>query len=119
MRILNEINNFYSKYLYRIIPLVTLIIAIFEAFYEINYGDIMHILANIFMGFISLSFWGFYLMSNKRRISYCLIEIYLFSYTFFLALDNHMHFNEIVWGVFLPCAIFCMFFIIFFNKRNN
>ena len=115
MRILNKINDFYSKYLYMIIPLITLMIAIFEVFHEMNYGDILHILANIFMGFVSLSFWGFYLMSGKRRIGYCLIELYLFFYTVFLAMDNHMHFNDIVWIVFLPCAIFCAFFIIFFH----
>lgn len=119
MRILNKINDFYSKYLYIIIPLITLLIAIMEVFYEINYGDMMHILANIFMGFVSLEFCGFYLMSDKRKVGYCLIELYLFFYTVFLAMDNHMHFNDMVWIVFLPCATFCAFFIIFFNKKNK
>ena len=119
MRMLNKINDFYSKYLYIIIPLITLMIAISEVLYEINYGDMMHILANIFMGFVSLSFWGFYLMSDKRRIGYCLIQLYLFFYTVFLAMDNHMHFNDIICMVFLPCTTFCAFFIIFFNMKNN
>lgn len=119
MKILNKINKFYSKYLYIIIPLITLIIAIIEVFYEFNYGDMMHIIANISMGYVSLLFCRFYLMSDKRRIGYCLIDLYLFFYAIFLAMDNHMHFNDIVWIVFLPCAIFCFFFIIFFNKKNK
>lgn len=117
MNILNKINELYGKYLYTIIPSVTLILAGIEVVYEINHGDIIHILANIFMGFVSLAFCGFYLMTEKKRISYCLIELYLFLYTVFLALDNHLHFSDIVWMVFLPCAIFCMFFIIFFNRK--
>lgn len=117
MNILNKINELYGKYLYTIIPSVTLILARIEVVYEINHGDIIHILANIFMGFVSLAFCGFYLMTEKKRISYCLIELYLFLYTVFLALDNHLHFSDIVWMVFLPCAIFCMFFIIFFNRK--
>ncbi|HPX26996.1 MAG TPA: hypothetical protein PLG87_09350 [Treponemataceae bacterium] len=119
MNILNKINGLYSKYLYAVIPLTTLILAGFEVFYEINNGDIMHILANIFMGFVSLAFCGFYLMSGKQKISYCLIELYLFAYTVFLALDNHLHFSNIVWMIFLPCAIFCMFFILFFNRKTK
>ena len=119
MRILNKINEFYGKYLYVIVPLITLVIAVYEVFYEINYGDIMHILANVFMGFVSLSFCGFYLMSDKRRIDYCLIELYLSIYTVFLALDNHVHFDDIVWMLFLPCAIFFAFFIVFLNRKNK
>lgn len=119
MKILNKINELYGKYLYVIIPFITLILAVIEVVYEINYGDIMHILANIIMGVVSLAFFGFYLMSGKQRISYCLIELYLFSYTVFLSLDNHLHFSDIVWIIFLPCAIFCMFFIIFFSKKSK
>ena len=119
MKILNKINDVYGKYLYAIIPFITLILASIEVVYEINYGDIVHILANIFMGFVSLSFCGFYLMSEKRRIGYCLIELYLFVYTVFLALDNHLHFSDITWMIFLPCAIFCMFFIVFFTKKES
>lgn len=117
MRKLNGFNIFYRKYLYIIIPLITLMIAIIEVSYEINNGDMMHILANICMGFISLSFWGFYLMSDKQRTDYCLIELYLFFYIVFLALDNHIHFNDIVWLVFLPCAIICAILIIIFHKK--
>jgi hypothetical protein len=117
MKLLKRINEIYGKYLYVIIPPVTLIIACIEVVYEINHGDMMHILANVFMGFISLAFCGFYLMSGKQRISYCLIELYLFIYTVFLALDNHFHFNDIAWIIFLPCAIFCLFFIIFYNRK--
>lgn len=119
MKILNKMNDIYSKYLYAIIPVITLVLAIVEVVYEINHGDIMHILANVFMGFVSLSFYGFYLMSGKQRIGYCLIELYLFSYTVFLAIDNHFHFSNMVWMIFLPCAIFCMFFIIFFTRKEN
>lgn len=119
MKILHRVNVFYGKYLHAVIPSITVILAVFEVVYEINYGDIMHILANIFMGFVSLSFYGFYLMSEKQRIGYCLIELYLFAYTVFLALDNHVHFVDIVWMIFLPCAIFSMFFIIFFNKSKK
>ena len=117
MNILNRINKLYAKYLYVAIPLATLTIACIEVVYEINHGDMMHILANVFMGFISLAFCGFYLMSGKQRVSYCLIELYLFLYTVFLALDNHIHFNDIAWIIFLPCAIFCLFFIIFYNRK--
>ena len=117
MKILKRINEIYGKYLYVVIPLATLTIACIEVVYEINHGDMMHILANVFMGFISLAFCGFYLMSGKQRVSYCLIELYLFLYTVFLALDNHIHFNDIAWIFFLPCAIFCLFFIIFYNRK--
>ena len=119
MSILKKINEFYGKYLYAIIPIITLIIAVIEVAYEISYGDIMHIAANIAMGFVSISFCGFYLMSGKQKISYCLIELYLFLYTVFLALDNHLHFSGIVWMIFLPCTIICLFFIVFFNKKGN
>lgn len=119
MRILNKINDFYGKYLYVIVPLITLVIAVYEVFYEINYGDMMHISANVLMGFVSLSFCGFYLMSCKRRISYCLIELFLFVYTVFLALDNHVHFGGIVWMIFLPCAILFALFIIIFNRKGK
>jgi hypothetical protein len=119
MNVLKRINEFYGKYLYAIIPAITLILAIFEVVYEISHGDFMHILAYIFMGFVSLSFCGFYLMSGKQRISYCLIELWLFLYTVFLSLDNHLHFNDIVWIVFLPCAIICLLFIVFFNRKGN
>ena len=119
MNILKKINELYGKYLYAIIPVITLILAITEAVYEINHGDMMHIIAYISMGFVSLSFCGFYLMSGKQRISYCLIELYLFLYTIFLTLDNHLHFSDIMWMIFLPCAILCLFFIIFFNRKGN
>lgn len=119
MNIMRKINELYGKYLYVIIPCITLALAVIEVVYEISHGDIIHILANSFMGFVSLAFCGFYLMSGKQRIGYCLIELYLFSYTVFLALDNHLHFNDIVWMIFLPCAIFCMFFIIFFNRKEK
>ena len=119
MNILNRINVLYGKYLYVIIPSLTVILAVLELVYEINNGDIMLILANIFMGFVSLAFFRFYLMSGKQRIGYCLIELYLFFYTVFLALDNHLGFSDIVWMVFLPCAIFCLFFIIIFNRKEN
>ena len=119
MKILKKINELYGKYLYAIIPSITIIISCIEIVYEINHGDMMRIAANLFMGFVSLAFCGFYLMSRKQRIGYCLIELYLFLYTVFLALDNHLHFNDIIWMVFLPCAIFCMFFIIFFTRKEK
>lgn len=117
MKIMNKINELYGKYLYAIIPFITLIIAGIEVVYEISHGDIMHIVANLSMGFVSLAFCGFYLMSGKQKTGYCLIELYLFLYTVFLALDNHFHFSDIVWIIFLPCAMFSMFFIIFINRR--
>lgn len=86
--------------------------------YEIDHGDIMHIFANIIMGFISLAFCGFYLMSGKQKTGYCLIELYLFLYTVFLALDNHLHFSDIVWIIFLPCAVICMILIIIFKQSE-
>lgn len=119
MRMLKTINEFYGKYLYIVVPSITIVIAIFEVFYEISYGDTIHLLANVFMGFVSLAFCGFYLMSNKQKIGYCLIELYLFVYTVFWAMDNHFHFIDIVWIIFLPCAIFGMFFIIFFHKTHK
>ncbi len=119
MQILNKINSFYGKYLYMLVPFITLIIALMEVLFELKNGDMMHILANVIMGGISLSFLGFYLMANKRRIGYCLIELYLFCYTIFLAIDNHMHFRDIVWLVFLPCAILGAFLIILFTRKEQ
>ena len=119
MRMLDKINAFYSKFLYIAIPVITLSISVIEVFYEIKNGDMMHILAYIFMGFVSLSFFGFYLMSDKQKVGYCFIELYLFIYTIFLALDNHIHFNDIVWIIFLPCAIISAFLIILFNRKNK
>lgn len=119
MDILKKINDIYGKYLYAVIPLITLILAGIETVYAISHGDIMHIAANISMGFVSLAFCGFYLMSQKQRISYCLIELYLFVYTVFLALDNHLHFSGIIWMIFLPCAIFSIFFIILINRKEK
>ena len=49
MNILNRINKLYGKYLYVAIPLATLTIACIEVVYEINHGDTLHILENIFM----------------------------------------------------------------------
>ncbi|MBP3798614.1 MAG: hypothetical protein J6I46_12690 [Ruminococcus sp.] len=117
MKILNKINELYGKYLCTIIPSVTLILAGIEVMYELGNGDIPHIIANVSMGFVSLAFCGFYLMSEKKRISYCLIELYLFLYTVFLALDNHLHFNDIIWIIFLPCSAACMVFIIYLNRK--
>lgn len=117
MNILKKINELYGKYLYAIIPFITLLIAGIEVVYEISHGDLMHVVANIAMGFVSLSFCGFYLMSGKKKISYCLIELYLFIYTVFLALDNHLHFSGIVWMIFLSCAILSLFFIVFLNRK--
>ncbi|MBQ9886558.1 MAG: hypothetical protein IJM37_06865 [Lachnospiraceae bacterium] len=68
VKVLNKINEFYGRYLYISIPVITLLVAAIEVSYEINHGDTLHILANIFMGFVSLAFWGFYLMSDKERI---------------------------------------------------
>lgn len=119
MKILDRINRFYSRYLFAIIPIITLVLAAVEVIYEIRYGDMMHIAANITMGFISLSFCGFYLMSGKQRASYCLIELYLFVYTAFLALDNHLHFGAAAWIIFLPCAVSCVPLIILLNKKGK
>lgn len=119
MNILDKLNKIYGKYLYVIIPSMTIIIAAFEVAYEISNGDLMHILAYVIMGFVSLAFCGFYLMSGKQKTGYCLIELYLFFYTVFLMLDNHLHFGDIVWIIFLPCAVFCMFFIIFYNRKER
>ena len=89
MNALKKLNEIYGKYLFAVIPAVTLILAIYEVLYEISHGDVMHIVAYILMGFVSISFCGFYLMSGKQKISYCLIELWLFVYTVFLTLDNH------------------------------
>ena len=102
-----------------IVPMITLMIAIMEVLYELENGALMHIIANITMGFVSVSFCGFYLMSEKEKVDYCLIELYLFFYVIFLALDNHLHFSGIVWIIFLPCAIFSMIFIIFLNRKTR
>ena len=119
MNALKKLNEIYGKYLFAVIPAVTLILAICEVLYEISHGDVMHIVAYILMGFVSISFCGFYLMSGKQKISYCLIELWLFVYTVFLTLDNHLHFSDIMWIVFLPCAILCLIFIILFNRERN
>ena len=99
--------------------MITLMIAIMEVLYELQNGDLMHMIANITMGFVSVSFCGFYLMSEKEKVDYCLIELYLFFYVIFLALDNHLHFSGIFWIIFLPCAIIGIIFIIFLNKKTK
>ena len=51
-----------------------MLIAGIEVMYEISHGDLMHIVANIAMGFVSLSFCGFYLMSGKQSNEYVLLK---------------------------------------------
>ena len=119
MDILKKLNELYGKYLYAIVPSLTLIIAVIEIINVIRRGEIMRISAFAMMGFVSLAFCGFYLMSQKKRASYCLIEIWLFLYTVFLMLDDHMHFGNIAWIIFLPLAISVMIFIVLFNRKGN
>ena len=69
MNALKKLNEIYGKYLFAVIPAVTLILAICEVLYEISHGDVMHIVAYILMGFVSISFCGFYLRIHRTSLT--------------------------------------------------
>lgn len=116
MKILEKLNLIYGKFLYLIVPGLTVGIAIL-AILDNRDTSILNSVANIVMGFISISFLGFYMMSQKQNIVYFLIEIYLFYYTTFLFVANKMKFGDFAWIIFICTAIFGLFFILFLNRN--
>ena len=61
MKILEKLNLIYGKFLYLIVPGLTVGIAIL-AILDNRDTSILNSVANIVMGFISISFLGFYMM---------------------------------------------------------
>lgn len=114
MKILEKANRFYGKHLYLIVPSISILIALMEIIIMKN--DFLHIVAYIVMGFVSLSFLGFYVMSGKRNIVYFLIELYMFYYSSFLSLSGKLAPNDLIWQVFVCTAVLGMIFILVFKK---
>lgn len=113
MKILKKANDFYGKYLCRLIPVTSLLVVILEVFHK---NDFLHMTAYLVMGFVSLAFFGFYMMSEKKNIVFFLIEIYMFIYIIFLSLSNRFGFSDLAWQIFICLSVFSMSFILMFNR---
>ena len=115
MKLLEKANRLYGKHLYLIVPSISILIAFMEIILGKN--DFLHIIAYIMMGFVSLSFLGFYAMSGKRNIVFFLIELYMFFYISFLSLSRKLAFNDLIWQIFICTAVFVFVFILALNKK--
>lgn len=117
MKILEKLNLIYGKFLYILTPITTLVIAALEIFGGNNDG--LHVLAYIVMGFVSISFMGFYMMSKKRNIVFCLIELFMLYYVTFLSIAHHVEISDSIWCIFIFTAMFGLVFILTFQKFYN
>lgn len=117
MKILEKLNLVYGKYLYVLVPIITLLIAVIEIFNESSGG--LHTVACIMMGFISTSFWGFYMMSEKSNIVYCVIELYLFFCMAFLAVAKRVDISDGMWCIFILAEVLGLFFILLLKRHYD
>lgn len=114
MKILEKLNLLYRKFLYVLVPILTVLIAVSELFDASSSG--LHITVCIIMGFISISFFGFYMMLEKSNVVYCLIELYLFFCMVFLAVANRVDISDSMWHVFISIEVLGLLCILLLKR---
>lgn len=117
MKALEKANYIYGKYLFILIPAVTISMMIWELF--ANIGNEMGIIANIILGITSILFAYLYIKGGKRNITFFLIQIMEFYYTVFLFISRRIVIKDIYGVIFVCIGIFLLFFILGFNKKHK
>ena len=119
MKFLYKLNSFYSKYLFLIVPIGTVLISVSELCFGDNprYRNF----AYIFIAVLSLLFLYHYIASNKENVGFCLVQLTYFFIVLALAVGTLLHVSNAVWMVLSAVEVFLVLFVLVFllvSKRK-
>ncbi len=112
MNFLYKLNNFYSKYLFWIVPLGTVLVSTLELF--LGHNPQYRSFAYIFIAIMALLFFKQYVSSGKENIGYCLIQLIYFFIVLAMSVGTLLHVSNTVWMILSAIVIFDVSFILFF-----
>ena len=119
MNFLYRINRFYSKYLFLIVPIGTVMISVSE----LCFGDNPQYrsFAYAFIAALSLLFLYLYIASNKENVGFCLIQLTYLFIVLALSVGTLLHVSNAVWMILSAILVVLVFFVLLFlivSKRK-
>lgn len=119
MSFLYRLNKFYSKYLFLIVPIGTVVISVLE----LSFGNNQQYrnFAYIFIAVLSLLFLNRYIATNKENIGFCLVQLTYFFIVLVLSVGTLLHISNAAWMILSAIVVFLVFFVLFFliaSKRK-
>ena len=119
MKFLYKLNRFYSKYLFFIVPIGTVMISVSELCFGDNprYRNV----AYIFIAVLSLLFLYQYIASHKENVGFCLVQLTYFFIVLALSVGTLLHVSNTVWMVLSAAEVFLILFALLFllaSKRK-
>lgn len=119
MNFLYKLNSFYSKYLFLIVPIGTVMISVLELCFGDNpqYRNF----AYIFIAVLSLLFLYRYIASNKENVGFCLVQLTYLFIVLALSVGTLLHVSNTVWMVLSAIVVFLVFCVLLFllaSKRK-
>lgn len=119
MNFLYKLNRFYSKYLFLIVPIGTVMISVLKLCFGDNpqYRNF----AYIFIAVLSLLFLYRYIASNKENVGFCLVQLTYLFIVLALSVGTLLHVSNTVWMVLSAIEVFLVFLVLLFllaSKRK-
>ena len=110
MNFLYKLNRFYSKYLFLIVPIGTVMISVSE----LCFGDNPQYrsFAYAFIAALSLLFLYLYIASNKENVGFCLIQLTYLFIVLALSVGTLLHVSNAVWMILSAILVVLVFFVL-------